>query len=197
MFSDPASNMAETQDAIRESQSQLQSANPGKRQIDHGNDTAAHSRAKRLRLGYEPSSGQLRMIDGLVVTSDALEAESSSELSSPGPTPQIDGEIITGLSNENRAQTKPEDDTSAREETRGSKSGTSIALRQNSLIENIEGLEISSDEEKDTKPKQRRLIEGVTLSSDGEEEEDDGYEDEDEDEFEEEYEDDDEYEDDA
>ncbi|KAK0616977.1 hypothetical protein B0T14DRAFT_556325 [Immersiella caudata] len=196
MFSDPASNMAETQDAVRESQSQLQSANPGKRQIDHGADTAAHIRAKRFRPGYEASSGQLRMIDGIVVTSDVLE---SSELSSPGPTPQMGGETTIGQLDKNHAQTKPVDNTSAREESRGSKRGKSIALRQNSLIEDIEGLDISSDAEEEAKPKPRRLIEGVTLSSDEEEEEeeDDGHENEGEDEFEEEYEDDDEYEDEA
>jgi hypothetical protein len=133
--------MAETQDSVRESQSQLQSANPNKRRIDHSIDTAAQTKTKRFRAATQPSFSQLRMVDVIVHTLDSSE---SSELSVLDLTPRIDGETIAAKPDNNPTQLGTTDEMVAQEEAQAPRNAKPPAVRQKALIEDVDGIDLAS-----------------------------------------------------
>ncbi|KAK4444515.1 hypothetical protein QBC34DRAFT_183313 [Podospora aff. communis PSN243] len=186
MFSDPASNMTETQDAVRESQGQLQNASPSKQRMDRNIGAAVHKKPKRFHAAAEPSSGQFQMIDGIVHTSDPSE---SRELSVSGQTPPLDAERLIAEPDNNPTQTN---EMVAQEEAQAPRNAKKPALRLNSLIQDVDGIDIESifaDEEAEVR--HDTLLGGLSLhfSSSGEDdtnEEDYDDDDDDDDEYEDE-----------
>jgi hypothetical protein len=146
MFSDAAPNMAETQYAIRESQSQVQSANPSKRRRDEGTVPAAHPKKKRRQPAAEPSSGQLQFIDGIVVTS---EPPASSELSLLNPIPQFDSQKVGSGPDEGHVQSKLKRTIVVQDDVRVRKKAQPTSTRQTSLLEDIAFSSDLEDEGKD------------------------------------------------